>query len=208
MIDNLDEVLRLHAEWREGKQGGKQAELSRANLSQANLSQANLSQANLSRANLSRANLSQANLSQANLYGANLYGANLYGANLSRANLSQANLSQANLSQANLYGANLYGANLSQAKNILTAMADGWPIYALQWDNGIRIKAGCHWFTEDEARTHWRAMAGTDPHVHGKLMLAGVDALVLLAKAHGWPLQSKEAETEQSEAKKLRASTG
>ena len=89
----LTEVLRKHAMWLRGEDGGKRADLSWANLSRANLSGANLSRADLSWANLSRANLSRANLPGADLSLANLSRANLSGANLSRADFSGANLS-------------------------------------------------------------------------------------------------------------------
>lgn len=66
----LNNVVRLHKLWLEGKPEGVRADLSGADLSGANLSWANLSRANLSGANLSRANLFGANLSGANLSGA------------------------------------------------------------------------------------------------------------------------------------------
>ena len=87
--------------------------------------------------------------------------------------------------------ADLGGADLEGAKNILTAMADGWPMFAIRWEDGIRIKAGCHWFTVAEARAYWGAMIGVEREQHGKLMLIGVDALVMLAEAH-WGKESKD----------------
>ena len=104
----LDEILRLHALWLKGQEGGKRANLSWANLNGANLNGADLSGADLSGANLRGANLRGANLSGANLSGANLRGANLSGANLSGADLRGANLSGADLSRAYLRGANFW----------------------------------------------------------------------------------------------------
>jgi len=78
----IEETLKKHKLWLEGKEGGVRANLYRAYLSDANLYRANLSDAYLYRANLSDANLSGANLSGANLFGANLSGADLSGAKL------------------------------------------------------------------------------------------------------------------------------
>jgi len=131
--------------------------LSEANLRYANLSYANLKYANLHGANLHGANLSEANLSEANLSYANLHGANLHGANLREANLSEANLSEANLSEANLRY-----ADLSKAHGILRVgpSADGYEFFGVVRDDRVWIKAGCQWFTSDDARTHWNKTRG------------------------------------------------
>ena len=63
--EQLAEILKLHAMWRFGTQGG-----SRANLSGANLRGANLSRADLIGADLGGADLRDANLSGADLRGA------------------------------------------------------------------------------------------------------------------------------------------
>ena len=126
-----------------------------------------------------RADLSGAILSAANLSGANLIGANLRGADLSGANLIGANLIGADLS-----GANLDSTDLSDAHSILTAgPCDGWMMYAVQHADGIRIHAGCRWYTVAEAVAHWH---GRERKEHDAKMLAGVDALLSLARAHGW----------------------
>jgi hypothetical protein len=93
--DQLPEILKRHAKWLRGDEGGSRANLSRADLSRANLSRADLSRANLSYANLSRASLNGADLNGANLISADLSRADLNGANLSRADLSRADLSRA-----------------------------------------------------------------------------------------------------------------
>ena len=103
----IHDVMRLHALWLSGGEGGKRANLRFANLRFADLSDANLSDANLSDAYLSDADLSGANLSGANLRFAILSGANLSGANLRFADLSGANLSGANLRFADLRFADL-----------------------------------------------------------------------------------------------------
>jgi uncharacterized protein YjbI with pentapeptide repeats len=161
-LAELAEVLRLHELWLDESEEGVRANLSGANLPRANLSGANLFGANLSGANLSRANLSGANLSGANLSGANLSRANLFGANLSRANLFGANLFGANLfganlSRANLFGANLFGANLFGHRGIICIgpSKDGFDFFAVRRAGVVWIKAGCRWFSADDARAHW-----------------------------------------------------
>jgi hypothetical protein len=104
-------------------------------------------------------NGNRANLSGANLYDANLYRANLSGANLSDANLSDAYLYRADLSGANLYDANLFGADLYCAKGIIRVgpASDGYEFFGVKRDGAIWIKAGCRWFTADDARKHWQS---------------------------------------------------
>ena len=141
---------------------------SRAYLSSAYLSGAYLSGANLSRADLSRADLSSADLSSAYLSGADLSSANLSGANLSRAYLSSADLSSAYLSGANLSRADLSGANLSSAylgtQWIIqgATRSDGYAFFLqkLKDDTEPMVKAGCRYFTPDQAEAHWKATRG------------------------------------------------
>jgi len=144
----------------------------------ANLSGADLSGAVLSRANLSRADLSRADLSGAVLSGADLSGAVLSGADLSGADLSGADLSGADLSRADLSGAVLSGAVLSRAvlsgavlsgdkiKRLLAIAGrlDGHSFHAFELEaGGMKVKAGCRWFTIPEYRAHIAAeYPGTD----------------------------------------------
>ena len=169
----------------------EQAVLSRADLNRADLSGANLYGANLSSANLTGANLSSANLSRADLTGADLFGANLSRANLSRADLSGADLNRANLSRADLTGADLSRADLSRAKGVHYATigpVDGWMVSLTLTSGGLRISAGCRYFSVPEAREHWgdptRWTKGASPE-HGARMLHAVNAL--LALAVDWP---------------------
>lgn len=126
----------------------------------------------------------------ANLTGADLSKADLDGANLTRANLTGADLDGADLTRADLTRAELYRAELSGAKGIVhVGPIDRWDMYAVRWPDGPRIKAGCRWFTVDEAREWWEkgGRSGNAPE-HGPLMLAGVEALLTLARAHGWEM--------------------
>ena len=115
-------------------------------------------------------------------------GADLARAYLRGADLAGAYLTGANFRGAYLRGANFYGANFYGAEGILhVGPVDGWDMYAVRWDDGPRIKAGCRWFTVSEARKWWGkgGAPGNKPE-HGPLMLAGLDALLAMAKAHGW----------------------
>jgi uncharacterized protein YjbI with pentapeptide repeats len=143
------------------------ADLSKADLSGADLYGADLSGADLSRADLSRANLSGANLSRAYLSGANLSGANLYRADLSGADLSRANLS----------GANLYGEKLKRLFASIQRM-DGYSFLAFELETGgVKIKAGCRWFTLAEYRAHVAdEYPGTDKAVETRAILDFIEA--------------------------------
>jgi hypothetical protein len=94
--------------------------------------------------------------------GANLYGANLNGANLNEADLTEANLREANLTEADLHNAFLSEANLSRAHGILRVgpSVDGYEFFGVVRDDRVWIKAGCRWFTSDDARTHWNKTRG------------------------------------------------
>ncbi len=114
-MENIEQILKSHADWLNNHPDGERANLRDADLSGANLRDANLTDADLRCANMIDANLRDANLRGADLTGANLSGANLSGADLSYADLTGANLSGANLIDANLIDANLSGANLRGA---------------------------------------------------------------------------------------------
>ena len=75
--EELNEILRKHKLWLEGKKDGESADLRYADLSDADLRNADLRNADLSDADLSGANLRSADLRRANLRRANLSGADL-----------------------------------------------------------------------------------------------------------------------------------
>ena len=136
--------------------------------------------ADFSGADFSGANFSGTDFSLANFSGANFFGVHFYGADFSLANFSGASFS----------GASFYGANFFGVEGILhVGPVDGWDMYAVRWDDGPRIKAGCRWFTVTEAREWWGkgGAPGNKPE-HGPLMLAGLEALLALAKDHGWEM--------------------
>ena len=134
-------------------------------------------------------------LAGADFFGADFFGAhfslaNFSGADFSGAHFSGANFSRANFSGANFSGASFYGVHFFGVEGILhVGPVDGWDMYAVRWDDGPRIKAGCRWFTVSEAREWWGrgGAAGNKPE-HGPLMLAGLEALLALAKNQGWEM--------------------
>ena len=205
--EQIAEVLALHRAWRLGE-GGRRADLTGAYLTRANLTRANLTRANLAGADLTGADLTRANLTRANLTGADLTGADLTGADLARANLTGADLTgadltgadltgadlaRANLTGADLTGADLTGAYLTRAYLGRTLQRigpiDGYTMVAVSWADGPRIACGCRWFTVAEARAWWgKGCAAESPErkAHGEIMLAGLDALLSICRAHGW----------------------
>ena len=125
-------------------------------------------------------------LEQAATARANLTGADLYAANLTGADLTGANLTSADLTAANIYGANLTGAVGVHYTTI--GPVDGWMVALTLTTEGLRISAGCRYFTVSQAREHWhdpgRWSKGAAPE-HGAKMLAAVDALMALTV--DWP---------------------
>lgn len=117
------------------------------------------------------------------LRGADLNGVGLRGADLSWADLSGADLSGANLKGANLRMANLNGANLIGAIGIWSfgPSIDGYIFYAVKHpDNVVMIKAGCRWFSSEEAISHWlKSRGGT---AIGEQRIAIVNFLVQQAR--------------------------
>ena len=78
------------------------------------------------------------------------------------ADLSGADLRGADLRGADLYGADLRGADLRGASGILVLGQDSrgfrWGVVLPADATGQpMIKAGCRWFTVEQARAHWRA---------------------------------------------------
>ena len=115
---------------------------------------------------------------------ANLRGADLTGANLMGANLTGAHLADANLTGADLTGADLSGAVLGRTIQRIGPI-DAWTMVAVRWADGPRIACGCRWFTVPQAREHW-GPGCADRREHGDIMLAGLDALMAICRAHGW----------------------
>jgi hypothetical protein len=107
-----------------------------------------------------RRNFREAYLHGVSLYGADLRGVSLYGSDLSEADLredlSGACLSGANLRDANLRGAYLRGAILDHNDTIIYACLGGYQMHIQQMFDGIRVIAGCRYFTTvEEAEACW-----------------------------------------------------
>lgn len=151
--DELREIVAAHRLWLQDCPGGK-----RADITGADLVDAYLRGADLSRANLEGADLTDADLTGATLVRADLTGADLRGATLVRADLTCASIVIADLRGASLGGASLGGANLADAIGAFKMPVKdglGYDWYAIWHKDGPRIKAGCRWFTFQQARDHW-----------------------------------------------------
>lgn len=128
-----------------------------------------------------RDDLTGAVLVQADLTGADFFEANLVGADLRWANLSGADLTEANLIGSNLYGAKLAGARIHGDKisSLITSAprSDGFVFQAFELQaGGVKIKAGCRWFTPAEYRAHIKAAyPGTDMAQETRRILAFIE---------------------------------
>jgi hypothetical protein len=110
--EELQEILKKHELYLNGKEGGERADLREADLHGADLREADLSFADLYGADFRKANLSGAGLREADLSFANLREADLTGADLREANLFAADLREADLTKTDFRRAILNGANL------------------------------------------------------------------------------------------------
>jgi hypothetical protein len=90
----------------------------------------------------------------ADLRGAVLRGADLTGADLRGADLRGADLRGADLRGADLRGAVLTGEKISRLIACVDRL-DGYTFYAFELQSGgVKIRAGCRWFTPAEYRAH------------------------------------------------------
>jgi uncharacterized protein YjbI with pentapeptide repeats len=170
----------------EGKCDFRGSNLRGSNLEGSNLRGANLEGANLRGANLEGADLGGSNLRGSNLRGANLEGANLRGANLEGAYLRGAYLRGAYLRGANLEGANLEGADLGEQWIVQgPCRSDGYWFFLqkLTGDETPMVKAGCRYFSMEDARAHWQKTRAGTPL--GDETFAILDSLEAIAKARG-----------------------
>lgn len=162
-----------------------------ADVRYAVLDGANLTEANLSRANVCWASMAGADLTDANLYQADVRWADLNGAKLTQADLHWADLSSANMHGVNLSGALLEGTNLYDAKGVVDLGLETNPLRRFRWvvvlpadaTGQSMIKAGCRWYTLEDARAHWGAAWYADnrsPQVvaESRARLAFAEALI------------------------------
>ncbi len=103
--EELKEILEAHRKWVEGKEGGKQADLSYCDLQGQNLREVNLQRAELPHANL--------------------HGVDLYKTDLSETNLEEAILREAKLHETKLRGAKLQDVDLQDVKGLLGEQLGG-----------------------------------------------------------------------------------
>ena len=136
----------------------------------------------------------KADLAGAYLAGADLAGADLAGADLARADLARADLAGANLAGANLAGANLAGAYLARAliKGEVVArlfasvqrLEDPYTFHAFELEvGGVKIMAGCRWFTLSEFTDHVAAEYPDTPKAAETLAI--LDFIAARAKSLG-----------------------
>ena len=133
------------------------ADLAGADLTGAYLAGADLAGADLAGADLTGANLAGADLARADLAGADLTGADLAGANLAGANLARANLAGADLAGANLARAEIRGETVTRivGQAVRLTPGDQYTFTAFEMEaGGVKVLAGCRWFTIPEFRAH------------------------------------------------------
>ena len=87
----------------------------------------------------------------------NLRNADFSNAYLRKADFSNADFSNAYLGNANLSNADFRGANLGDSDHLISGgqRLDGYEFYGQIKDGELWIKAGCRYFSIDEARRHW-----------------------------------------------------
>ena len=164
----------------------------------ASLDGASLVGASLDGASLDGASLRNASLDGASLVGASLDGASLDGASLRNASLDGASLVGASLRNASLDGASLRNASLDGASLVGAQHAidigspNGWHVVVVKHDGGIRIAAGCRWFTWRAAVEHWRDRDDR------KETRAALDYIKAVCAIKGWPLGDEDTKEAKS----------
>ena len=101
----------------------------------------------------------------------------------------------ADLTGADLTGAHLRGADGENLKLvgpspvITLGFGHGWPLMLLNTDKGIRVVCGCRgpWEVK-KAQAHWKKH---DDSQRQKVVLPALEALLAIAKAHGWKENGK-----------------
>lgn len=113
---------------------------------------------------------------KADLSWAYLSWADLSRADLSRASLSGAYLTRADLSWANLTGATIHGEPVTRCFAPIMR-DDGFGFLAMQLEaGGVKIAAGCRWFTVAEFRAHVAdEYPGTDKAVETLWILDAIE---------------------------------
>lgn len=167
----LCEVIRLHALWLNGQEGGKRADLSYADLREAYLARVDLAGAylvgadfrgaDLQGSDLARVDLARADLRGADLRGVDLEGAFLAGTDLRGASLRGACLREAYLARADLEGADLRGVDLESICGP-AYYSVGWSghgelgrhLLAVVIGDELKFFCGCFSGTEKELRKY------------------------------------------------------
>ena len=131
-----------------------------------------------------KANLAGADLARADLARANLAGANLAGADLARAYLARANLAGANLAGAYLAGALIKDEVVARLFASVQRLEDPYTFHAFELEvGGVKIMAGCRWFTLSEFTDHVAAEYPDTPKAAETLAI--LDFIATRAKSLG-----------------------
>ena len=115
-----------------------------------------------------------------------------------RANLCDADLCDANLRGANLCGADLCGANLEHNKTVISCGLGDYAMLIHQGREGLMVKAGCRYFSIDEAKKHWNENKNswtTKTDEYGERQLRMLAFLESEASVLGWAAEAGQVDT-------------
>ncbi len=145
---------------------------------------ADLTRAYLTGAYLTGADLTGACLTGADLTGADLTGAYLTGAYLTGADLTGADLTGAYLTRANLAGALIKDEVVARLFASVQRLEDPYTFHAFELEvGGVKIMAGCRWFTLSEFTDHVAAEYPDTPKAAETLAI--LDFIAARAKSLG-----------------------
>ena len=123
--EELDEILRLHEAWMEGKYFGERADLQGADLAGVNLQGKDLRHADLHGAKLRDTDLMNSDLRDTDFRHTDLRHADLRDTELQHTELQHADLRNADLRDTELHGAKLYHADMRDADIDFAS----WPLW-------------------------------------------------------------------------------
>ena len=125
-------------------------------------------------------------------------GTDLCRTNLRDANLRGVDLRGANLRDANLRDADLCGANLEHNKTVISCGLGDYAMLIHQGREGLMVKAGCRYFSIDEAKKHWNENKNswtTKTDEYGERQLRMLAFLESEASVLGWAAEAGQVDT-------------
>ncbi len=150
-----DDVLAAITCYRQGLVSGKRSDLNGADLTGLDLSKVEFHGISLIEADLSSCDLNRADLRHCDCTGADF----------EESYLNETVLSGATLYNAIFAGADIDGVvGIALAAGIIDAGFDGrgYRFVGVNHDRGWMVKAGCRWFTMQEAEDHWTRKENND----------------------------------------------